>query len=147
MKYAISACLMGKNCKYSGGNNAQQEIIDFMKDKSYILVCPEVRGGLPTPRTSCEIVDGRILNSDGEDKSEEFLKGAREELKKLFENNVDLVILQPRSPSCGVGQIYDGSFQGRLMKGNGVFAQMCIDNGLTVVNSNEFLEINLNKEV
>lgn len=139
MKYAISACLMGVNCKYNGGNNACKELIGFMKDKEYVCVCPEVSGGLPIPRASCEIRHGRIWNTEGKDMTYFFVKGAELEMKKMKEQRVTTVVLQSRSPSCGKGEIYDGNFSGVLKKGNGIFAQLCIDNEFKVFDCMELL--------
>ncbi len=98
-----------------------------------IPVCPEVAGGLPTPRIPCEILAGVVTNKEGESKDKEFRNGAELCLKKALEEKVDLAILQSRSPSCGVKQIYDGSFSGRLIDGQGVFAQLLVENGIKVM--------------
>ena len=116
MKYAVSACLMGINCKYDGGNNEHIKLQEFLKDKEYILICPEVAGGMSVPRIPCEIKNGVVLNRHGEDMSEYFRLGAQKELQKLKKHKIDVVILQPRSPSCGIGQIYDGSFTKTLIQ-------------------------------
>lgn len=140
MKYAISACLMGICCKYSGGHNANAVLQTFLKDKDYITVCPEVTGGLPIPRACSEIVNGRVMNTEGEDVTYFFEHGAEKELRRLLEENVEVVILQPRSPSCGNGKVYDGTFQGKLIDGDGIFTQLCKKQGIEVWNSEEFIE-------
>lgn len=114
MKYAVSSCLLGVNCKYNGGNNASSELIDYLKEHEVLQVCPEVLGGLPTPRACAEISGEYIMNTEGEDVTAQFKKGAALALAQIREFQPDLVILQPRSPSCGKGIIYDGSFQNRL---------------------------------
>ena len=113
----VSACLMGENCKYNGGNNLSQKVLNYVKGHEVIPVCPEVLGGLPTPRIPAEIVDGTVITKDGRNVNEEFKKGAEIALKMAVENQIDLVILQSRSPSCGPKQIYDGSFSGKRIAG------------------------------
>lgn len=139
MKFAVSACLLGVNCKYNGGNNIHIELLSFLKGKEVIPVCPECAGGLPTPRVSSEIKNGRVINQEGKDVTEKFYEGAAREIKKLLEQQVDYVITQPRSPSCGNGKIYDGTFSKTLIDGDGVFVQMCKKNNLFVKNVDEFL--------
>ena len=129
----VSACLLGENCKYNGGNNLSQKVLDFIKGHEVIPVCPEVMGGLPTPRLSSEIVNGVVTASDGHSVDDEFRKGAHMGLALAEENKVELVILQSRSPSCGVKQVYDGTFSGNKIAGQGIFAQLLIENGYKIV--------------
>ncbi|SCX16695.1 Uncharacterized conserved protein YbbK, DUF523 family [Lachnospiraceae bacterium YSD2013] len=133
MKIMVSACLLGTNCKYSGGNNYNEKIIEFVKGHEVIPVCPEVAGGLPTPRTPCEIVNGVVTNADGERKDKEFRAGAAKCLELAKEKEIDLAILQSRSPSCGVNQIYDGTFSGTRIPGSGIFAGLLKENGFRVI--------------
>ena len=140
MKYAISACLMGKNCKYNGGNNKNEALINFLKDKDVITICPEVTGGLPTPRAPSEIVGNRVINTLHEDVTFQFEQGARQELQRVLDEQVDVVILQPRSPSCGKGMVYDGHFEGMLIPGDGIFVQLLKKHKIDVYTSVEFLE-------
>ena len=142
MKYAISSCLMGVNCKYNGGNNVNKALIKRMKDKQVLLICPEVLGGLSVPRACCEIVGQSVLNTEANDVSMQFYKGASKALEEIIAFHADLVITQSRSPSCGKGIIYDGSFQKKLIEGNGIFVQMLIDKGFPVMDIQEFLESN-----
>lgn len=136
----VSACLLGENCKYSGGNNACIEIIEYLKDKEYISVCPEVMGGLPTPRACSERVKDRIMNTAGEDVTEAFCMGAEKTLAVAKEQQCELCILQVRSPSCGAGMIYDGTFTGRIIEGNGLTAQLLIDHNFNVISSEAFVK-------
>lgn len=136
----VSACLLGENCKYSGGNNANALLIDYLKDKEYISVCPEVMGGLPTPRACCERVKDRVINNLGEDVTEAFIEGAKQTLAVAQANKCTLCILQVRSPSCGAGRIYDGTFSGRVIEGNGITAQYLLDHGFNVISSEAFTE-------
>jgi len=133
LKIAVSACLLGDNCKYNGGNNFSEKVAKFVQGHEVIPVCPEVMGGLPTPRESSEIVDGVVRHKDGTSVDEEFRRGAEIALKKVLENGVELVILQSRSPSCGVKEIYDGTFSGTLIPGQGVFAKLLTENGIEVI--------------
>ena len=133
MKIMVSACLLGTNCKYSGGNNYKEKVIELVKGHKVIPVCPEVAGGLPTPRIPCEIVNGEVINARGESKDNEFRAGAEKCLKLAAEKEIDLAILQSRSPSCGVNQIYDGTFSGTRIHGSGIFASLLKENGFKVI--------------
>ena len=133
MKIFVSACLLGENCKYSGGNNYSEAVKKFVEGHEVISMCPEVEGGLPIPRTPAEIVNGVVTTRDGVSVDKEFRDGAKKILDIFLAEKVDLAILQPRSPSCGVGKIYDGTFSGTLIDGNGIFAQLLIDNGIKVI--------------
>lgn len=133
MRIMVSACLMGENCKYNGGNNLSQKVLNYVKGHEVIPVCPEVLGGLPTPRIPAEIVDGTVITKDGRNVNEEFKKGAEIALKMAVENQIDLVILQSRSPSCGPKQIYDGSFSGKRIAGQGIFAKLLIEKGVKIL--------------
>lgn len=140
MKYVISACLMGANCKYNGGNNYCRELSVYLKDHSFVCVCPEVLGGLPTPRACAEIRGDRVINSDQKDISEAFKKGAELALQTAQEIKADAAILQSRSPSCGVGKRYSGSFDQTLINGNGIYAQMLIDHQIPVIDIEALLQ-------
>ena len=133
MTVLVSACLLGINCKYNGGNNASEKLADYLRDKVVIAVCPEVMGGLPTPRIPSEIVDGVVMNREGECVDGAFRLGAERILQAIGTTKIDLAILQPRSPSCGVGQVYDGPFSGKLTEGNGIFAQRLQEAGIRTV--------------
>lgn len=140
MKILVSACLLGKNCKYNGGNNLNQGVLDFVEGHEVIGVCPEQLGGLSTPRLPAEIVDGVVTNKEGVSVDAEFRKGAQAALADALENKVDLAILQSRSPSCGVKEIYDGSFSGKKIKGQGVFAKLLSARGIKVLDAEDVAE-------
>ena len=142
MKILVSACLLGKNCKYNGGNNLNQNVLDFIEGHEVIGVCPEQLGGLATPRLPAEIVEGVVTNKEGVSVDAEFRKGAQEALAAALENKVDLAILQSRSPSCGVKEIYDGSFSGKKIKGQGVFAKLLSAHGIKVFDAEDVAEHN-----
>ncbi len=133
MKIMVSACLLGQKCKYNGGDNYSEKLSSFLEGQEVIPVCPEVAGGLPVPRTPCEIVNGVVLSQDGESKDKEFREGAAICLKLALEQQIDMAILQSRSPTCGTNQIYDGTFTGHLVKGSGIFASMLKAHGVKVV--------------
>lgn len=140
MKILVSACLLGKNCKYNGGNNLNQGVLEFIEGHEVIGVCPEQLGGLSTPRLPAEIVYGVVTNKEGVCVDNEFRKGAQEALAAALEKKVDLAILQSRSPSCGVKEIYDGSFSGKKIKGQGVFAKLLSAHGIKVLDAEDVAE-------
>ena len=133
MKIMISACLAGENCKYNGGNNRNKRVEALFNGNRIIPVCPEVMGGLPTPRVPSEIVHGIVMNKNGINVDREYRRGAEMVLEIAEREQPDLVILQSRSPSCGVKQRYDGTFTGTLIDGPGVTADLLIRHGFRVV--------------
>ncbi len=137
MRILVSACLLGENCKYSGGNNYNQAVVDFVQGHKVIPVCPEVLGGLPIPRSPAELVDGVVINKAGISVDEQFRAGAEKALAIAKQNGAELAILQSRSPSCGVKEIYDGSFTGRKIPGQGVFAEMLQQAGIPALDAGE----------
>lgn len=136
--YLVSACLAGINCKYSGGNNENEKVVELVKVEKAILVCPEQMGGLTTPRLPSEIVningERKVIASDGKDVTSEFIKGARETLKLAKMMNIKKAILKSRSPSCGCGRIYDGSFSKTLIDGDGITTELLKNNGIEILN-------------
>ena len=133
MKIFVSACLIGENCKYNGGNNYSEAVKKYVEGHEVISMCPEVEGGLPIPRTPAEIVKGVVTNRDGVSVDKEFRAGAEKIFDVLIEEKVELAILQSRSPSCGIGRIYDGSFTKTLTNGNGIFADLLVKHGIKVI--------------
>lgn len=129
----VSACLAGENCKYNGGNNRNEKVLHLMAENDVITVCPEQLGGLPTPRISSEICDGVVTAKDGRIVDQEFRLGAERCLEIARREQPDLIVLQSRSPSCGVKQRYDGTFTGTLINGSGVTAQLLMENGFNVI--------------
>lgn len=138
MKVLVSACLLGRNCKYNGGNNRNQRVLDFLEGKEVLEICPEVLGGLPTPREPVELVSGAATTVDGVSVHQAFEKGVALALDQIAKEDIQLAILQSRSPSCGVHQIYDGSFSGKLMEGEGLFARALREKGYQVLDSGDF---------
>ena len=119
----ISSCLLGEECSYRGDSN-KKKIFDVIDKVKYIKVCPEVEGGLSTPRTPAERVGERVVDREGKDVTEAFIVGAEKTLTTAQENKCLLAIMKAKSPSCGKGHIYDGTFQGKLIEGEGVTAQL-----------------------
>ncbi len=136
-KIMVSACLLGENVKYNGGNNKNKMLLRLLSGHTVIPVCPEVLGGLPVPRTPAEIVNSEVINRNGESVDEAFRKGAEKALEIAKQEKPDLIILQSRSPSCGVKQIYDGTFSGTLVPGDGVFAALLKARGIRVISEEE----------
>lgn len=132
MKLLVSACLLGENCKYSGGNNKNEKVLELSKYFEIVPICPECFGGLTIPREPSEIVGDRVLSKLGEDVTEAFKIGAEHTLYVAKEANCGIAVLKERSPSCGCGEIYDGSFSGKTIKGNGITAQLLLDNEIEV---------------
>jgi uncharacterized protein YbbK (DUF523 family) len=128
----VSACLAGVACRYDGAAKPCEKVIRLVAEGKAIPVCPEQLGGLPTPRASAEIIGNKVIRKDGVDVTDVFTRGAREALNLACLVGAKTTILKARSPSCGCGKIYDGSFTGRLVDGNGVFAEMCKKNGIEV---------------
>ena len=137
----VSKCLAGEPCRYDGKDNIVPEIRVLVECGEAVAVCPEVLGGFPTPRTPSEKQpDGRILSKHGEDVTEAFVRGAERAMAICRKRGCTGAILKARSPSCGKGVIYDGSFTGKRIAGNGVFAQMLLDAGVPVMTEEEYLK-------
>ena len=133
--------MVGKNTKYDGGNNYNEYVIEYLKDKEVVLICPEVFGGLPTPRIPSEQLNDKVINSNNEDVTRQFVDEANEALKRLQQQNVNVVILKERSPSCGYKKIYDGTFSKTIIDGNGVFAKLAIENGFIIYTESDIENI------
>lgn len=131
----VSACLLGVSCRYDGGGNLNTILENAIKEGKVNLVpvCPEIMGGLETPRTPCERQGSKIIAKDGRDCTEAFERGARETLRLAKLYGCRFAFLKERSPSCGFGKIYDGTFSGVLIDGNGVTAELLAENGIDVI--------------
>ena len=132
-KILVSACLLGVNCKYNGGNNAYNEIDEFLKDYEIIPICPEIMGGLSTPRCPAEKVGDKVITKDGVDVTKQYIKGANECLFLAKKYNVKKALLKLKSPSCGYEQVYDGTFTHTLINKNGITAELFINNGIEII--------------
>ncbi len=133
MKVVVSACLLGENCKYNGGNNLCPGVLEFVKDKELIPVCPELAAGMGCPRTPIEIVNGVLMDKEGNHVDTAMRQAIAEIMERLKNEKIQCAVLKARSPTCGVRQIYDGSFSGRLISGSGLFAQAMKEAGYTVM--------------
>ena len=133
MKTVISACLLGENCKYNGGNNYNERVARFLEGREVIRVCPEVLAGLGTPRTPIEIVNGRVMSRDGVDVDEPIRRAVSAILASLEGEEIECVILKSRSPTCGVKEVYDGTFLGVLRDGMGTLAEALSNAGYRVI--------------
>ena len=129
---------MGENCKYNGDNNYSEKLHEFIKGHEVIMVCPEVMGGLPIPRCPCEIRGNAVISSGGRDCTREYELGARLSLEAAEREGCRIAVLKARSPSCGAGRVYDGSFTHTLRDGDGVFAALLRSRGFTIFTEENF---------
>ncbi len=140
MNILVSACLLGVNCRYNGEGKLQEDLLKLQEHHHLIPICPEQLGGLPTPRPASEIQNQRVMSKTGIDVTEQFEAGAFESLKLAKLYQCSYAILKERSPSCGFGKIYDGSFTGSLIDGNGVTANLLAEHGITVIGESKLSE-------
>ena len=137
MKVIVSACLLGENCKYNGGNNYNSAVVEFVQDREDLPICPEMLAGMGCPRTPIEIVDGVLMDRDGKNVDAAMREAVATAMKQIFLEEIQCAILQSRSPTCGVNQLYDGSFTGKLIPGAGIFAQALKDAGYRVIDAED----------
>ena len=137
MKILVSACLLGENCKYNGGNNYNGAVAEFVRDKEVLPICPEMLAGMGCPRTPIEIVDGVLMDRDGRNVDAAMRAAADMAMKQISSEEIQCAVLQSRSPTCGVNQVYDGSFTGKLIPGTGIFAQALKDAGYRVIDAED----------
>ena len=137
MKILVSACLLGENCKYNGGNNYNAAVAEFVKGKEVLPVCPEMMAGLGCPRTPIEIVDGVLLDRNGNNVDSAMRKAVEQALAQIAGEEIECAVLQSRSPTCGVNQVYDGTFSGTLIAGSGTFAKALQDAGYRVLDAED----------
>ena len=143
IKVLISACLLGDNVKYSGGNNLTPELITLLEkyNVDIVKVCPEYFAGLPIPRLPSEIKENKVFSNDGRDITEEFLDGAEKTYEVANREHADFAILKERSPSCGSSYIYDGSFSGKVIEGQGFTARKLNEENIIVFSEENLKEI------
>ena len=137
MKVLVSACLLGRNCKYNGGNNYREKVEEFLRGKEVIEVCPEMLAGLGVPRTPIEIRDGEVVSRDGISVDSAIRAAVAQVLQDIRDKQIECCILKSRSPTCGVHQIYDGTFSGTLIDGAGVLAQALKEAGYRVLDDED----------
>ena len=135
----VSQCLAGCHCRWDGGTNLIPEIKALVEKGGAVTACPEELGGLSTPRPPSEILDGRVVNSVGEDVTSVFQKGAVNTYQFFIDNHCQYAVLKAKSPSCGRGMIHNGKFDGGLVEGNGITAQFLLDHGISVMTETEWL--------
>ena len=137
MKILVSACLLGVRCRYDGKSKPHPAVERLMEQHTLIPVCGEILGGLPTPRVSAERQGERVVTADGRDVTAAYRRGAKEVLRLAERYGCKAAILKERSPSCGSGRIYDGTFTGTLTDGWGVTAELLRDHGIWVIGESE----------
>ncbi len=140
-RIAVSACLLGEKCRYDGKSNRSENVIALGDKVLLVPVCPEVEGGLSIPRPCAEIKDGRVITQDGIDVTRRFEEGAEACLGCIQAQGCQTAVLKARSPSCGAGEIYDGSFSHSVIKGNGVFAGLLEKAGIRVFTEEQVDEL------
>ncbi len=141
MNILISACLLGIRCRYNGTDKRDVRIAKLKEKHHLIPVCPEIYGGLPTPRDPSERVGDKVMGKNGQDVTEEFVRGAEETLALARLYGCKYAVLKERSPSCGFGEIYDGTFSGALTSGSGVAAELLAQNGVIVLGESRMEEL------
>ena len=143
IKVLISACLLGDNVKYSGGNNLTPELVTMLEkyNVKIVKICPECFAGLPIPRVPSEIREDKVFSKDGRDITEEFLSGAEKTYQIAKRKQVDFAILKERSPSCGSSFIYDGSFSGKVIEGQGLTAKKLSKENIIIFSEENLKEI------
>ena len=137
MNILVSACLLGAACRYDGAAKVNEKVVRLLETETLIPVCPEQLGGLATPRTPAERQGDRVITKTGEDVTVQYQKGAEEVLKLAKLYQCSCAVLKERSPSCGCGRIYDGTFHGTLIDGDGVTAHLLKENGISVKGESE----------
>ena len=140
MKVLVSACLLGCNCKYNGGNNRNEAVCAFAEGKEMIAVCPEMLAGLGVPRTPIDIVEGVVKDREGRNVDAPLRLAVAKILKDLEKDEICCAVLKSRSPTCGVKQVYDGTFSGTLVAGAGILAKALIDAGYRVIDCEDLVE-------
>ena len=137
----ISACLYGEKCRYDGGDNLISRLDEIKKYCNLIPVCPEVLGGLETPRNPSEIIGEKVVSNVGKDVTNEYKKGAEIALETALENDCKIALMKAKSPSCGVGKIYDGTFSRKLTDGDGITVRLLKENGIKVFDETQIEEL------
>ena len=138
-KILVSGCLLGENCKYNGGNNYNPRVVEFLKGKEVISICPEIMAGMGCPRNPIEIVDGVLTDCHGKNVDSLIRKSVMEIMERIRDEEIQCAVLQSRSPTCGDKQVYDGTFSVKLIPGSGVFAKSLIDAGYLVIDVEDIL--------
>ena len=138
MKILVSACLFGENCKYNGGNNLNAAVLKFVEGHEVVPICPEMMAGMGCPRTPVEIVKGIVTDRNGNVVDGIIRNAVARALEQIKGQEIDCAVLQSRSPTCGVNQIYDGTFTRTLIPGMGVTAKLLAESGLQVFGESQW---------
>lgn len=141
MNILVSGCLLGINCRYDGTGTLHEDLMDKLGEYNFIPVCPEQLGGLETPRQPSERAGNKIISKIGKDVTHHFARGAEETLRIARMYGCEYAILKERSPSCGYGEIYDGTFSGKLTTSNGVTAELLVDHNIIVIGESKINEL------
>lgn len=141
MNILVSACLLGCACRYDGQSKPHSAVENLMKKHTLIPVCPEIYGGLPTPRPPSEIVGDRVISSEGRDVTDAYTRGAKEALRMAKQFRCTVAVFKAKSPSCGKGKVYDGSFSRTLRDGDGITAELLRKNGIFVYTEDEIEDL------
>ena len=139
----VSACLLGVCCRYDGSSKPNKSVMVLKEKYNLIPVCPEVLGGLEIPRPPSEICGKRVISKNGSDLTEYFESGAKKTLELALKNKCTKAILKSKSPSCGVNYVYDGTFSGKLVYGNGIAAALILSCGIKVTDENNLAALKL----
>lgn len=141
MNILVSACLLGIGCRYDGKCKPNEDVIKLSEEHNLVPFCPEIYGGLQTPRVPSEIVGEKVLNAEGEDVTEQYSKGAEEALKTAKMFGCEVAIMKEKSPSCGNGLVHNGKFDGGLIEGDGITVRILKKNGISVFGESEIESI------
>lgn len=139
-KVLVSACLIGEDCKYNGGNNLSAAVMSFLRGKEYVAVCPELAAGMPVPRPAVEIVNGIVTDVHGKVVDAAYRQGVARIMAQICDEDISCAVLQSRSPTCGVHQVYDGSFTKTLRDGQGIFAAALAAKHIPLIDAEELEE-------
>lgn len=137
VRILVSACLLGENCKYNGKNNHSPAVAEFVRGHQVFSCCPEMLAGLGVPRIPIEIVGGVLTDREGNRVDKDLRAAVAVLVEKLGQQQIDCAVLQSRSPTCGVNQVYDGTFSGRLIPGMGIFARALQEAGIRVIDAED----------
>ena len=137
MKILVSACLLGENCKYNGGNNYNAAVAEYVKGREVLPICPEMMAGMGCPRTPIEIVDGVLMDRNGNNVDAAMREAVTKAMEIIRKEEIQCAVLQSRSPTCGVNAVYDGSFSGKLIPGSGILAQALELAGYRVIDAED----------
>jgi len=140
--YLVSSCLAGIPCRYDGKSSENRFVVELVRQGKAVPVCPEILGGLAVPRTCCEITmdehgNKSVIGKDGRDYTPEYESGAEKTLSIAKKTGANKAVLKSKSPSCGCGLVYDGTFSRRLIEGNGLAAELLMKNGIEVINEGD----------